>query len=239
MKNIKRFYASVCAVIVLLVGYIALTASPLLFGVDIPVKVMHFFEPSNTADDSLGWNLMLVNYENYIPNDYNPELTELSNGQKVDSRIYPHLQEMFEAAKQDEVYMQVVAGYRTKQKQQSLMKEKILVYMSNGYSYSKSEKLAKKLVAAEGTSEHQLGLAVDINQDPAKCSADKVYNWLLENAHEYGFVKRYPADKIKITKIVNEPWHYRYVGKEAAAEMIEKNMCLEEYVDFLKNDNDV
>lgn len=234
MKKIKRIYAAVCIAIALLIGYVALTASPVLFDVDIPVVVMHFLEPPNTADDSLGWNLMLVNYENYIPKDYNPELTEFSNGQKVDSRIYPYLQEMFDAAKQDEVYMKVVAGYRTKQKQQSLMKEKILGYMSDGYSYSKSKELAEKWVAAVGTSEHQLGLAVDINQDPAKCSADKVYNWLLVNAHEYGFVKRYPADKIEITKIANEPWHYRYVGKKAAAEMMERDMCLEEYVDYLK-----
>jgi len=239
MKKVKRIYAYLCVIIVLLIGYIFFTASPVIFGVDFSTEVIYFLNPPNTADDLFGWNLMLVNYENHIPKDYEPELTELSNGQRVDSRIYPHLQKMIKEAKQDEVYMEVVAGYRTKQKQQSLMKEKILLYMAEGYSYNKSKKIAEKWVAAAGTSEHQLGLAVDINQDPAKCSADKVYNWLSENAHKYGFVKRYPADKVEVTRISNEPWHYRYVGKKAAAEMIEKNMCLEEYVDYLENNEEV
>lgn len=235
MKKAKKTYVLLCVTIILLVGYFVFATSPLLFGIDFPTDIKYFFKQPNTASDSLGWNLVLVNYENYIPRDFNPPLKELANGQKVDSRMYPYLKEMFGAAEQDGVYMEVVSGYRTKEKQQSLMNEKILFYISNGYSYSESKKLAEKWVALEGTSEHQLGLAVDINQDPSKCSADKVYNWLLENAHKYGFIKRYPAEKIEITKIANEPWHYRYVGEKAAKEMLEKNMCLEEYVEFLEN----
>ena len=71
---------------------------------------------------------------------------------------------------------------------------------------------------------------MDINADTSKCSSDAVYNWLAENAWKYGFIKRYPADKVDITGISNEPWHYRYVGKEAAQEMQQSGMCLEEYV---------
>ncbi len=234
-KKTKRLVVSVIVLILLVISLAGVRFSPILFGVDIPAQVSYFFTPQNTADDSLGWNLMLVNYQNHIPDNYSPNLTELSNGQKVDSRIYGALQQMFEDAKNEDIHMVVAAGYRTHQKQQSLMKEKILGYMSDGYSYFKAEKLAKKWVAAAGTSEHQLGLAVDINQNPALCSADKVYDWLLENAYKYGFVKRYPADKVEITKIANEPWHYRYVGKQAAAEMTEKDLCLEEYVELLKS----
>lgn len=234
-KKTKRLVLSVIAILLLVISCVGIRLSPVLLGVDIPAQISHFFNPPNVANDSLGWNLMLVNYQNHIPDDYNPSLTELSNGQKVDSRIYGALQEMFEDAQSEGVYMVVAAGYRTRQKQQSLMKERILGYMSDGYSYFKAEKLAKKWVAAAGTSEHQLGLAVDINQNPALCSADKVYDWLLSNAHKYGFVKRYPADKVEITKIANEPWHYRYVGKQAAAEMTEKDLCLEEYVELLKS----
>ncbi len=71
---------------------------------------------------------------------------------------------------------------------------------------------------------------MDINADTSKCSSDAVYQWLDENAYKYGFVKRYPEDKTDITSINNEPWHYRYVGKDAARTMKQENLCLEEYL---------
>ena len=89
--------------------------------------------------------------------------------------------------------------------------------------------MAEKWVAIPGTSEHQLGIAVDINPDYEK-SGKEVYAWLAENAHEYGFINRYPEDKVHITGIMNEPWHYRYVGENAAKEMYEQRICLEEYL---------
>lgn len=94
--------------------------------------------------------------------------------------------------------------------------------------------MAEKYVAIPGTSEHQLGLSVDINADQTKCSSEKVYSWLDNNAYKYGFIKRYLSSKSYITGINNEPWHYRYVGKEAAATIKNQNLCLEEY---LKNIN--
>lgn len=88
-------------------------------------------------------------------------------------------------------------------------------------------------VAIPGTSEHQIGIAVDINADKTINSSDAVYTWLAENAHKYGFIKRYPSDKTDITGVINEPWHYRYVGKEAAKEIYSQGICLEEYIDEL------
>ena len=84
------------------------------------------------------------------------------------------------------------------------------------------------------TSEHELGIAVDINADTSKCSSDAVYTWLANNAYKYGFIKRYPDNKIEITGVNNEPWHYRYVGVDAALEMQKKGLCLEEYIETLK-----
>ena len=75
---------------------------------------------------------------------------------------------------------------------------------------------------------------VDINADTTKSSSDDVYNWLVENAHTYGFIKRYPSNKTDITGVINEPWHYRYVGKEAALEIYSQGICLEEYIDMLE-----
>ena len=102
------------------------------------------------------------------------------------------------------------------EEQQKIMDEKINEYEKQGYSAKEAKKRAEKYVAIPDTSEHQLGLSVDINADTDKCSSEKVYQWLDENAYKYGFVKRYPEDKTDITGISNEPWHYRYVGVEAA-----------------------
>ena len=159
------------------------------------------------ASEDNGWNLILVNRDNYIPADYKVQLTELSNGKKVDSRIYPELQEMFDDARAQGYSLFVREGYRTQEEQQ--------------------------WVAIPGTSEHQLGIAVDINADTTKSSSDDVYNWLAENAHTYGFIKRYPSNKTDITGVINEPWHYRYVGKEAASKIYSQGICLEEYIDTL------
>ncbi|CBL14469.1 D-alanyl-D-alanine carboxypeptidase [Roseburia intestinalis XB6B4] len=188
----------------------------------------------HVASEDNGWNLILVNRNSYIPDDYKVELTELSNGEKVDSRIYPELQEMFNDARAQGYGLFVREGYRTQEEQQQLLDEKIEAYENEGKSKSEAKKLAEQWVAIPGTSEHQLGIAVDINADNTKSSSDDVYSWLAENAHKYGFIKRYPSDKTDITGVINEPWHYRYVGKEAALEIYSQGMCLEEYIDTLE-----
>ena len=175
------------------------------------------------------WNLIIVNRWNELPEDYSVELTELSNGQKVDSRIYPYLQEMFDAARAEGVYPVVREGYRTEEEQQEILDDKIQTYINQGYSQSRAERTAKEWVALPGTSEHQLGIAVDINADKSKCSNEEVYAWLAENAYKYGFILRYPLGKQEITGTSYEPWHYRYVGEEAALEIYEQGICLEEY----------
>lgn len=116
------------------------------------------------------WYLIVVNRWNEIPEDYRVELTELSNGQKVDSRIYPYLQEMFDAARKDGIYPVVWEGYRTYEEQQKILDDKIKAYINEGYSQSRAERTAKEWVALPGTSEHQLGIAVDINADKSKSS---------------------------------------------------------------------
>ena len=175
------------------------------------------------------WNLIVVNRWNELPEDYEVELTELSNGQMVDSRIYPYLQEMFDAARTEDVYPVVREGYRTAEEQQEILDDKIQSYINQGYSQVKAERTAKEWVALPGTSEHQLGIAVDINADKSKCSNEDVYGWLAENAYKYGFILRYPMGKQEITGTSYEPWHYRYVGIEAAYEINERGICLEEY----------
>ena len=176
------------------------------------------------------WNLMVVNRWNEIPEDYSVTLTELPNGQKIDSRIYPDLQEMLDAAREEGLYLIVVEGYRTAEEQQKIFDDKIQDFISEGYSNTTAQILAEEWVAVPGTSEHQLGVAVDINADKSKSSTEDVYMWLAENAHSYGFILRYPREKESITGTTYEPWHYRYVGKEVAEEIYTDQICLEEYM---------
>ena len=184
---------------------------------------------SRTADESLGWNLMLVNSRYRIPDDYSVELIRLSNGEQVDSRIYPDLQEMFDDARGDGYNLFVRAGYRSGEDQEDLMEDKIETYRQEGYSQREAEREAEKWVAKPGTSEHELGLAVDINAE-GQTDGNRLYQWLAEHSWKYGFILRYPAEKEEITGIDYEPWHFRYVGKQAAKEMYEQDLCLEEYV---------
>ena len=110
--------------------------------------------------------------------------------------------------------------------------------MGEGYSYERAVEEAGTVVAVPGTSEHQTGLALDIvdasyqHLDEAQ-EDTQVQQWLMEHSWEYGFVLRYPSGKSETTGIIYEPWHYRYVGREAAREMTELGLCLEEYVDWL------
>ena len=134
---------------------------------------------------------------------------------------------MLEAAKEgnwDQLPM-IVSGYRTQKKQQQLYDDKVAGYRKEGNSQSEAEELAKQWVSVPGYSEHQIGLAVDING-----AIYDLYFWLQENSYKYGFIFRYPGDKNDITGVAKEVWHYRYVGVEAATEMYEKGLCLEEYL---------
>ena len=187
--------------------------------------------PDTQSDaDETAWCLILVNKWNFIPDDYEVELTELTNGESVDKRIYPALQEMFDAARSDGVYPIIASGYRTAEEQQSLMDEKIADYKAEGYPAGEAVTKAEAWVAIPGTSEHQIGIGVDINADGIHSTGNKVYEWLNQNACKFGFICRYPPDKTEITGVINEPWHYRYVGIEAATEIQNQGVCLEEYL---------
>ena len=184
-------------------------------------------EKIQPATNDPDWNLVLVNYENAIPEHYQANLVKLSGGEEVDERIYDPLMEMLEAAKEgnwDQLPM-VVSGYRTQAKQQKFFDDKVAKYLNEGHSKSEAEELAKQWVAVPGYSEHQVGLAVDING-----ATYDLYFWLQENSWKYGFIFRYPGNKTEITGVAEEVWHYRYVGVEAATEMYEKGLCLEEYL---------
>lgn len=193
-----------------------------------------FLKRHGVAGEAYGWNLILVNEDYYIPESYTVKLVTLENGERVDTRIYSALQEMFDVAEAEGVFMVVADGYRTQKEQQDLMDEKVEEYKEKVLVEPVAKWMAEKWVAIPGTSEHQLGMAVDINADAIRSSGPEVYEWLAQHAHEYGFIQRYPSDKVDITGISYEPWHYRYVGVEVAKEIFEEGICLEEYIEGLE-----
>lgn len=180
--------------------------------------------------------LTLVNPWNQVPEDWSVDLVTLPNGLEIDKRCYDALMEMIDGCYDAGLTPVICSAYRAQDFQETLYNNKVSEWMDQGYGPEDAKAKAGRQVAVPGTSEHQLGLAVDIvdvsyqlldtNQENTN-----VQKWLLENSWRYGFILRYPTDKTDITGIVYEPWHYRYVGKEYAKEIHEKGVCLEQYLE--------
>ena len=185
--------------------------------------------------DKDSWELLLVNRWNPLPEGYSIQTVELRNGLRVDERCYQDLQAMMDACRAEGLSPVICSAYRTQEYQERLYRAETERWLERGYSQSDAEEEAGKSVAVPGTSEHQLGLAVDIvdmnNQrlDESQERTD-VQIWLMAHSWEYGFILRYPSGKSEITGIIYEPWHYRYVGREHAERIDTLNVCLEEYL---------
>ena len=181
------------------------------------------------------WRLMLVNPWHLIPDDFTVETLTLLNGMEIDVRAADDLDAMIDACFNAGCYPDIASAYRSHDYQQMLFEEEQSNWINEGYSEKEAYEKAAEAIAIPGTSEHECGLAVDIvdaeyqrtNEDQENTPTQQ---WLLEHSWEYGFVLRYPDDKIDITGIKYEPWHYRYVGKKNAKEMYENNQCLEEFI---------
>ena len=201
-----------------------------------PVSPSPDTRQEDTGAVSQDWQLTLVNPTTPMEEGYEPpSLTQLRNGQSVDSRCYPDLQQMMDDCREAGYQPLICSSYRTQQRQEELFEEKVDSLLEEGYSSSEAQRVAGQNVALPGTSEHQLGLAVDIvdaNQQVLEEDQEDTLTqqWLLANSWKYGFILRYPQGKSDITGITYEPWHYRYVGRQAAAEIYSQGICLEEYL---------
>lgn len=194
--------------------------------------------PETATEPPPDWQLILVNPWNELPDDFSVELKQLENGHAVDQRAYPDLQAMLDDARAEGLSPILCSSYRTLETQQALYANKVSRLMAAGYSQQDAKIEAGKWVAVPSTSEHQTGLAVDIVASDYQRLVEQQENtaeqkWLMENSYKYGFILRYPREKSEITGINYEPWHYRYVGKEAAEEIYEQGICLEEYLEHL------
>ena len=182
------------------------------------------------------WNLILVNRDHPLPEDFQvPEFTQLINGHAIDKRAYPALQRMMDDCRAEGLEPTICSSYRSWEKQEELFQRKVQSCLPQAGSLEEAEEQAAVWVARPGTSEHQAGLAVDI-VDKSYQLLDEgqektaVQQWLMEHCAEYGFILRYPTEKSALTGVGYEPWHYRYVGEEAAGEIMRQGLCLEEYL---------
>ncbi|MCR5417349.1 MAG: M15 family metallopeptidase [Lachnospiraceae bacterium] len=189
-----------------------------------------------SSDD---WELILVNKQHPIPDDYSFELGSIHNGLRVDKRITDKLDAMLSAAADDGVPLLVISPYRNGDKQKDLFDKKVKRALKNEKSYLDAYRETAQAVTIPGSSEHEIGLAADLTTK-AHITLDAEYaeseggKWLAANCTRFGFILRYPVGKEKITGIEYEPWHFRYVGREAAEYITEHDLSLEEFVSLLK-----
>ena len=186
--------------------------------------------------DEKDWNMALINYENPLESGYVPELKEIEPEKAVDARIYDAVQEMLAAGNAEGLQFYIASAYRSYEKQQEVFNQTMNDWLAQGKTPLEAYEETAKSVAIPGTSEHATGLALDItsgtlgelNEQQAETEE---FKWLEKNCWKYGFILRYPPEKSDITKIIYEPWHFRYVGKEAAKEIMKQGITLEEYLE--------
>ena len=192
------------------------------------------FEPAYANVDISDWKKLLVNRDYILPEDFEVELapciTDDPDSLKLDYRVASHYNEMYNAALDDGIELVPISGYRSVERQKRNFENKIDKYIDQGYGRIEATQMAATIILPPGTSEHNAGLAMDICSLEQDFEETKEFRWLSENAADYGFILRYPEDKQDITKIIYEPWHWRYVGVEAAKEMKASGQCLEEYL---------
>ncbi len=190
-----------------------------------------FYTNINTLHDYLDVTT-LVNKYNKLPDNY--EIDDLvtldeeysSRGEKIREIAYKDLKVMFDKAREDGINLNVISGYRTSEKQNTLFNNSV---KKNGIEH------ALMYSAKMGHSEHQLGLAIDINTTQESFKNTNEYKWLKNNSYKYGFIERYKENKENITGFAYEPWHYRYIGIDNATKVFTENITYEEYViKFLK-----
>lgn len=216
-------------------------------------EFLQYIEPSNRDE-----YLFLVNYENTLSKDYKPtdlvDVVNTRNGwptQKLRETAAKALEALFAEAKEDGMLyinndsgyrLSVTSGYRSYSTQKTNFENKVQRVKNEnpGISQEEAEIKAATAVARPGTSEHQTGLCIDMHNMPEAVKTfknEKAAKWLAENSYRFGFILRYPEDKVDITKIMYEPWHFRYVGRYHATRMYELDMCLEEYMEYLEKNS--
>ncbi|MBR6902924.1 MAG: M15 family metallopeptidase [Clostridia bacterium] len=251
----RRLFLSLCAIVLIsAIAILCITVSAIVKSVDKSDKKMASSKTRSTVSDEVVSvpaekkepemvvrgeytldadysRLLLVNGEYPLPDDYNYgwNLTTIEskyhNGQldQIDAGIWPYMKAMVEAAWKDNVKLYVWSPYRSYATQKMLFENRV---KKEGGDEAK----AATAVARPGTSEHNTGLCADFNMASSQFENTGMFKWMCENAEDYGFILRYPKDKTDITGVMYESWHWRFVGINAAKEINNLNVTLEEYI---------
>ena len=182
-------------------------------------------------EQSSDWRLLLVNPQNPMPEGYTVNVVEYDDVE-MDERICDAYKEMQRDAYENGYTLWISSAYRSVEKQQDLLDAEVSRHMrEDGLSEEEALEKALQTMTVPGYSEHNTGLAIDLNGVTA--IEDEEYEWLCRHAADYGFILRYPQGKEAVTGIQFEAWHFRYVGQEHAQYMVQHDMCLEEYIAYL------
>lgn len=185
--------------------------------------------------DDASWKLICLNRNRYVGSEVENQINlsyVAGSGELMDSRAAAAYEKMYDAAAEDGIYLTPCSGYRSYSTQKRLYNEFFNEYLYQGYSEEEAHDLTSKRRNPPGSSEHNIGICMDIicASSSANFQNTKAYAWLDAHAHEYGFILRYPEDKVSVTGVKFEPWHWRYVGVENAASIKNSGLCLEEYL---------
>ena len=188
--------------------------------------------------------MVLVNHTSKMPDDYTFDTKECGSATAVNKTLQTVACDAFlamqKAAAADGVTVWMQSGYRSVKYQTSLYERKTKYYLDKGYDNATAKEKAAAVVNPPGYSEHNCGLAADLNS-PEHTGLDEgfektaAFRWLCEHAGDYGFILRYPKDAEDKTEIIYEPWHWRYVGVENAAKINASGLCFEEYIETLQS----
>ena len=188
--------------------------------------------------------MVLVNHTSKMPDDYTFDTKECGSATAVNKTLQTvacdAFLEMQKAAAADGVTVWMQSGYRSVKYQTSLYERKTKYYLDKGYDNATAKEKAAAVVNPPGYSEHNCGLAADLNS-PEHTGLDEgfektaAFRWLCEHAGDYGFILRYPKDAEDKTEIIYEPWHWRYVGVENAAKINASGLCFEDYIETLQS----
>lgn len=197
-------------------------------------EILEAYESGELVFDADDWRLVLINKQHSIPDDYSFTLGTIVGSLQCDERILDDLSDMLQAAKDEGFILQVRSPYRTPERQLSNFNAKVNKYMNRGMSYMEAYQLASRVITLPGNSEHEIGLALDITCDTfadlkQEFGDTDAGKWMAENSCRYGFIVRYPKGKEYVTGIDYEPWHFRYVGVEAATVITKQGITLEEF----------
>lgn len=214
----------------------ATTAAPVTTGASTYEYAYAGFNPTyvTVPSSEKDLELFLVNRDYIISADYTPTLVHAiggdTNRDNLDYRVAPHYKEMYLAAQKDGITLTPVSGYRSYATQKRNFENKIQTYIKNGDSEVAATQKAATIILPPGTSEHNVGIAMDIISLEQNFENTKAFAWLQAHAADYGFILRYPKNKQDVTKIIYEPWHWRYVGVDNAKKIKASGLCLEEYL---------